>query len=363
VSLRILAFDDAAERKIWDETLADLPARLRDVFATSAYALAWQDRGDGRAMGALFRNDDGSGELLYPFLLRSLADAEHLGPGWDGYHDITSPPGYGGPIGSWPEEPQAFFAAFRRELGEWCREHQVVSEFIRFHPLLDNQLGWEPHLEVAAVGSVVWRKLERDTTSMLDELSLAARHNVRLALEAGLSGGVERGEDAYERFAELAATDALRRGRSPREAFDARFLTALRRRLQNDQTLVGVRHRDSLVSAALFVTGRTFAHYFASATDLAQSRLRPNNLLFFASLQWATGSGSTVLNLGGGHGSEDEFLRFKAGFSHQRATRYVGRVIHLYEDYARALDEHDQRGICLDCDYFPAYRGPLPGGA
>ena len=60
------------------------------------------------------------GDVLYPFLVRPLEG---------GRCDITSAYGYGGPYGR-GEWRQAFAAA--------CREHGVVSEFVRFHPLLGN---------------------------------------------------------------------------------------------------------------------------------------------------------------------------------------------------------------------------------
>lgn len=361
MSLQVVAFDEPAERGVWDAALGSLRAKQRDVYFTSAYNLLWQERGNGRALGAIFREDKST--ILYPFLLRDLEQDPHLGADWAGYHDLTSARGFGGPLVSHETGDDRLFATFRTAFNDWCAEHQVVSEFIRFHPLLDTQLGWERHMEVAQVGTVVWGHLERGQSASMDIMNATARRNVRLALEAGLTGGVERGDDAYGRFAELLALDAVRRGLAAQDAIDAAFLSRLRRGLGSAQTLVGVRHQGDLAAAALFVGGPSFVHLFAAAADPERRRLRPHNLLLFTSLQWAAGTGATALNLGGGRAGEDELLRFKGGFSQLRAARHVGRVIHLFEEYARALRDHDAVGISLDCDYFPGYRAPLPAGA
>jgi hypothetical protein len=83
-------------------------------------------------------------------------------------------------------------------------------------------------------------------------------------------------------------------------------------------------------------------------------------VLIFEAMQWACGTSATAVNLGGGYRGDDEFFRFKLGFTQQLAPRRVGRAIHLFEPYARAEQLRDEQGEILDCQYFPAYRAPLP---
>ena len=47
-------------------------------------------------MGALFTH--GETVVLYPFVLRELTTLPHLGEEYAGYHDVTTPFGYGGPL-------------------------------------------------------------------------------------------------------------------------------------------------------------------------------------------------------------------------------------------------------------------------
>ena len=133
----------------WDERLSRLAADLRDVYFTAGYHLVWERNGDGEARGAVLETPEGT--VLYPFLVRRLADAPMLGDEWRGYLDITSAYGYGGPLVSTPDGGPAdatrrvrLLGLFRAEFSAWCREQRIVSEFIRFHPLLENEVGFLP---------------------------------------------------------------------------------------------------------------------------------------------------------------------------------------------------------------------------
>lgn len=342
----------------YDAALARFTERQRDVPFLRPWLLLWQQRGDGRAMAALQRDEGGS--ILYPFLLRDLDAVPYLGAGFAGTHDITTPPGYGGPLVERGAGDDAV-AVFRARFDDWCRGHRVVSEFVRFHPLLDNRLPFRRHLDVGEAGSVVWCRFDRGSCRVSDQLDAAARRNVRAARDAGLACGIETQPAAYERFAELYADNAERRRALPAERFDAAHVLRLRESLGGSHTLFGVRRGKELVAAALFLRSRDFVHLHALAADRRHAALRPVNLLLFEALTWAKGLGVSAVDLGGGYRGDDELYRLKAGFTQLRAPRFVGRAIHLFEEYGRADEARAARGEVLDCDFFPGYRSPLPG--
>ncbi len=341
----------------WDAALHELVPRQRDVFFTSGYLRLWERRGEGLAMGAIHR--DRGGLVLYPFLLRDLKDVEYLGAGAAELRDVSSPMGYGGPLASHGTGEDTF-AAFRAAFEDWCRANAVVSEFIRFHPLLETRLGMERYLEIEEAGKVVWARLDAGGCALIETLSGPKRRDIRRARAAGVSCGVETEVTAWDRFAELYLENALRRKALPAYRFDAAHFRALRELLGPAAVLFGARYDDELIAAAIFLRSHDFVHFHALGADRRSAQLRPNNLLFFEAMQWACSTGATAFNLGGGYRGDDEFLRFKLGFSQQLAPRRVGRAIHLFEPYARAERLRDEQGEILDCEYFPAYRAPLP---
>lgn len=355
MSLEILSLDERAAD--WDAALAELAPRQQDVFFTSGYLRLWQRHGDGKALGAVYRDRDGL--VLYPFILRDLSTVDYLGGEFAGLYDVTSPVGFGGPLVRHLTGEETL-AGFRAEIDDWCHANAVVSEFVRFHPLLETSLGMERHLDIEEAGKIVWARLDRGGSSLIESLSVPTRRNIRRALDAGLTCSVERDDEAWERFAELYLENALRRKALPAYRYDAAHFRNLRELLGPAAVLFGARLGGRLVAAALFLRSHDFVHFDALGADREFARLRPANVLLFEAMQWARGTTATALNLGGGYRGDDEFFRFKYGFTQQLAPRRVGRAIHLFEPYARAEQLRDEQGEILDCQYFPSYRAPLP---
>jgi len=386
VELQVL--DLSCEAAAWDGRLAGLSADLRDVYFGAGYHLIWQRNGDGAAYGAVFESSEGA--VFYPFLARRLADVPALGDEWAGFLDITSAYGYGGPLVSTPDGRAAdtdsrvrLLAGFRAAFSAWCRERQVVSEFVRFHPLLENEVGFLPRrtccgaaaatrqdapMEVVPANVTVWARLSTPEEHRR-ALSSSARRNLRKAERAGLTFQVETGDEAWTEFQRLYSATMRRRSAGDYYLFSPRYFDECRELLGGGAALLGVRRPSDpdagtgeLVAAALFLRSERWIHYHLGGSDSGALAERPNNLLFVGAMDWGASLGVAGMHLGGGvhDGGDDELLRFKAGFSPLRARFHLGRCIHLPDAYDAAVQRWHQRGGADPGGYFPAYRAPLP---
>jgi len=356
VSLEVFPLDDHAQQ--WDDLLADMPARLQDVYFGSAYLLLWQRNGDGRAHGAVFRH--GATRVLYPFLLRPLGDVPWLGEKWSDYSDIQTPYGYGGPLISRGSGDEHGVRLFREAFAEWCRARGVVSEFVRFHPLLDTHLGLESSLEVKRDNTTVWCRTDCTTGERLENLSSSTRRGVRKARKEGLEVAVETEPAAYHEFAQLYRATMERRDARPYYLFGDKYFDDFRELLGPAQSLLTVRHEGKMAAGAVFMRSQPFLHYHLGGSDAGLLPLRPNNLLFFEAMSWGCSRGQVAMHLGGGYQAGDELFRFKSGFSPLRASFYIGRAVHDAEAYQQAVAARAGAGAePADAGYFPAYRAPL----
>jgi len=356
VSFEVLTLDERAQE--WDELLAAMPARQQDVYFGSAYQLLWQRNGDGRAMGAAFTH--GATMVLYPFLLRPLSEVAWLGEEWADFSDIQTPYGYGGPLVHRQSGDEHGVRLFRRELGQWCRDNGVLSEFVRFHPLLDTHLGLEKDLAIRRANTTVWCRTDGTVGERLANLSSSTRRGVRKARKEALTVEVETSPESYREFARLYRATMARRDAIPYYLFDDRYFDDFRELLGPAQSLLAVRHEGTMVAAALFMRSPGFLHYHLGGSDPEYLSLRPNNLLFFEAMTWGCSRGHVALHLGGGYKAGDELFRFKSGFSPLRASFYVGSAVHDAEAYERAAAARARAGKVADPAYFPAYRAPLP---
>lgn len=437
------------ERSEWDARIADLPLDLQDVYFTAGYHLLWQRHGDGRACGAVLETDTGT--VLYPFLLRPLEPV--LGPQWAESCDLASAYGYGGPLvhpthlkaaGTTPRTtamPLAqssealgasnaaaadparlrLLAELRSRFAGWCAERGVVSEFIRFHPLLQTERDMPPGpldaggvcspketaagggrcatgaptvepepddgmpparggggtgvggVEVAPANETVWCRLSTPEEHR-SALSSSTRRNLRKAERAGLTCAAEDDDSAWAAFIDLYTDTMKRRSASDYYLFPRRYFDDCRELLGDRAALLCVRRpaqsdgdqrtgSGGVVAAALFLRSPQALHYHLGGSDAAALAERPNNLLFVTAMDWGAALGATRMHLGGGFrsGGDDELFRFKAGFSPLRGRLYIGRCVHDREAYARAQQAWRERGGGDPGGYFPAYRAPLGG--
>ena len=127
----------------WKDQLLSLSSYQWDVYYTPEYYSLYQNYGDGEALCCFF-DIDGS-IAIYPFLKNPILP---LGYQLDKeYYDIQGAYGYNGLIASTDES--AFIAEFWKEFDAYCQENDIIAEFMRFHPLLNNQRWASPKMKTS----------------------------------------------------------------------------------------------------------------------------------------------------------------------------------------------------------------------
>jgi Acetyltransferase (GNAT) domain len=266
--------------------------------------------------------------VLVPFLVRPL-------PG--GRCDITSAYGYGGPYGRGPWR-EAFSAA--------CRERGVVSEFVRFHPLLANQAQAGGDLRTWLLHDVITVDTTLDDAALVAQMAPTARNKLRKATRAGVE--VRRSSD-LDAFCDLY-TDSMRRlGAREFYLFGREFFHALGA-LGDDLVLL-----DAGLAAGLFLCGGGAMHYFLSGATPEARDVAATNLLLFCAMRLARERGLTTLSLGGGLRDGDPLHRFKESVGAGRAACWLGSAVHDQAAYEQLCRE---AGVSVDDGFFPAYRRP-----
>jgi hypothetical protein len=259
-------------------------------------------------------------------------------PGSD-LHDVTTPYGYGGPVGD---------GGFGQAYELWCGERKIVSTFIRYHPLFENYRE-APHATYASP-TVSWA-LEGD---LLAGMHGKHRNVVRKAQKAGVTVDVTPAPDDLSAFASLYEETMRRQYAAeyyffPPEYWDG--LTALGGNLVRFDALAD----GEVVASALCLRGHRWLHYHLGATADSARDLGASNLLLYAAALWGQGQSLYELHLGGGAGGEkDSLLAFKQRFTSGGEREFwVGRLVHDEGAYRQLSG-----GAEIDLDgFFPAYRG------
>jgi len=348
---RVLTLADA---EAWREAAAR--AGDPEVVYLPEYAAVFQDYGDGAA--ECFVYQDPGGLVVYPYIRRPLP-ADLAGRAPAGACDVSTPYGYGGFV--WkaadPGRPEPLLARFRDAFGAAMAERRVVSEFIRFHPLLQNQSTCGDRLPGVQIHkeNVFW-DLTRPAEVLLQQCRKTYRHEIQQARAGGLVLVQEERPEAIDDFAAMYADTMARHGQRGYLNFPLRFFRCLPRHLGGRVVLFAVREGGRSIASALFLVWKDYIDYFLAASCDDARVLHPNHLLLYEVALWAKARGITTMHLGGGSGP---LVFFKGGFSRERRPYHLGRHVHDPGTYA-ALAEERRRLAGIPAgepiSYFPAYR-------
>lgn len=319
----------------WDELLARLgclDAYLLRGYVESACVL---DPGEP----ALLHLADSGGDVVFACIVRAI-------PGTDAL-DVTTPYGYGGPVGVGAEPP---VARFYELYGAWCAERGIVSTFIRFHPLFENHRSAGPGIHAAYSGPTVSWSLDGE---LLEGMHGKHRNTVRKAMKAGVAVEATPAPADLADFVSLYEVTMRRQDAADYYFFPPAYweqLTSLADRLVRfDAT-----HGGEIVASAFCLRGDRWLHYHLGATHDSARDLGASNLLLYEAARWGQEQGLETFHLGGGAGGrEDSLYAFKQRFSPDGEREFwTGKAVHDEGTYRRLAG-----GAGVDFEgFFPAYR-------
>ncbi len=314
----------------WDALLAGLGVEDAYLSRASVEASALLEPSE-----AVFLTDD---QVALPVLLREISGGDR--------RDVTAPYPCGGPVGA---DVGGFWDAY----AEWCRERSVVSTFIRFHPLLQNQRPRAARCDARAPrrrSSLAprGRPLRRDAPEPPQQGAQGA--------EGGIEVSVERAPASLDGFLELHEQTMRRQGASDYYAFGPDYWEKLRELgdglVRLDATLDG-----ELVASEVCVGAGTWLHYHMGVTSDRGREVGAANLLVYETAAWGQANGFTELSLGSGlGGQEDSLWEFKQRFGEDLGREFwIGKLVNDTDAYRELAGNAETDG------FFPAYRALRSG--
>jgi hypothetical protein len=321
------------------------PARWDDLLRAAGIGDAYYLRGylEGAAAAAggrcaYLHVAEPSGAVFFPCVIRDI-------PGATG-HDATTV-AFGGPLSVGPRPP---LDAFSARYEDWCAVFEIISTFVRFHPLFANHLHAPAFLRTERVEpSVAWT-LEGD---LLRGMHPHHQRLVRKARASGVEVAVTVRPPDLSRFAALYDETLVRLGASPFYFFDDEYWEALLS-LGDHLVLVEGRRGGNVIAAVLCFATHPWLHYHLGATSDEARTLGASHLLLYSAARFGQDAAYEQFNLGSGVGAGGgSLLEFKRRFtSDPPREQWFGKAVH---DVARYLELTN--GTAVDYGgFFPAYR-------
>lgn len=318
----------SAER--WRTLVDALPPMRRDIHFLPEYGLIHKDAYQHEPLLAVLSHDQGF--VIQPLVRRPLRELPFLAGELDRdqFSDVANPYGFGGPVCNNldPVPAREIYARFAERLAKWFQSEGIASEFCCLHPfLVDHQRSMiNGTIDASYEKDVVFIDL-RGETDPAASLNRGNRANVHKASRAKVL--VERVETTPSN---LALFDRLYRETMIRRKAEARwfvpetyFASCCQRLSDRRASLFFARIGDLVECAYLLVHAFSTVYYHFAGTRATRPELKASNLTMLETARWARNAGFSRYHLGGGvtSGANDSLLRFKAGFSKDRARLYT----------------------------------------
>lgn len=309
----------------WSELLATLPLAERDVYFTEEYVRLYEV---GNEKACCLVCKEGENILMFPFLKRAFVYKGKT------YYDFETAYGYGGPIVD--SRDDFFIVNALNALKDFCLNNSFVAGFVRFHPLFQNQKGFETVGLVIKDRKTVAMNLDQTMDEVWkNEIHSKNRNVIRKAEKAGCTFIVDDKFEHLKEFINLYDSTMDKLSADGFYYFDDAYYDNLKRGI-TDSFLGCVQNSEGqIVSAAIFMYSGPYGHYHLSGSDKSQLAISPNNFMLWNAAIELQKRGVKRFHLGGGINGDEEnsLFLFKRRFSKETCQFCIGKLVFNQELY------------------------------
>lgn len=349
MSLKVYNLENSAE---WDKIVRSFIEH--DVYWLSGYVKAFEIHGDGTPL--LFYYEDEFVRGINVSMKRDISSDKrfntriHKGE----LYDLSSPYGYGG----WIIEGDNCSDLFNEYEG-WCVSNNIVSEFVRFHPVIENHKCCMKSYDVVGLGNTITLNLESPEV-IWSNITSKNRNVIRKAQKNGVHIYNGRFPDIYKKFKEIYDETMFRDEADEYYFFENDFYNSILYDLPYNSQMFYAEYEGDIIAASIMLFENGRINYHLSGSKRKYSSLAPTNLLLYETALWGSANGYKTLYLGGGVGSgEDSLFKFKKSFYRKDDLFrfYIGKKIFSQEKYEFLCKLRREENCSFDkSSFFPQYR-------
>lgn len=327
---------------------------MQDIYFEPNYGKLYEKIGDGESKFYEFSNE--YGKITNLFIQREIPisiDSEEQ------YFDITTPYGYGGPIikevveGKEEELINAYYQNFKK----YCLENNIVSEFIRFHPVFENEKPFTEIYNIENLRKTIGTNLKAFDDPFQEEFSKSARKTTRRAFRDGVTYEVDEHPESIDEFLKIYYDTMDRNDADDYYYFDELYFNKCLEYFQDNIITVKAIYEEKTIAMGLYFVYGKYIHSHLSGTINEYLDLSPAYVLKYGLTEWGKKNGYHLIHHGGGTSNDenDGLFRFKKKFGQNTEFVFsIGKKIWNKKVYDKLCEKVD---VDKNIDFFPAYRG------
>lgn len=350
--LSIITFNETEKWNTIVKTFKDY-----DIYYLSDYLKAFKIHGDGEPV--LFYYKDENISAINAVMKRDVAvDNRFIEKiSRNTFYDIATPYGYGGFLieGNIKEDS---LQALNNEYSSLCNKEGIISEIVRFHPVLKNSEDVRGMYKISNLGKTITLSL-----SSLDEIWNNLNTNKKRWIKKAIKSEVEiywgRSPELFSEFRGMYNKTMEKNNAKNYYNFNQDFYKSVLNDMPYNALIFYALFEEKKIAMVLATYGNGQIHHHLSASDLEFQHLGPTNLLMYEVACWGSINGFKTFHLGGGVGSkEDSLYEFKQGFNKNSDTTFsIGKKVFDEDKYEYLMEirkgeyDFDESAV-----FFPRYR-------
>lgn len=322
-----------------------------DLYFDENYGKLYEKIENGKAKIFEFENEDG--KITNQFLIREIPEKV------DGktYYDIVTPYGYGGPVINYLNgNKENLLKEFEKSFNKYCIENDIVSEFVRFHPICENAIDMKQIYNSTYMRKTLITKLDEEDV-LQKQVSKSARKNIRQALNKGVTYKITENPEDISVFKDIYYSTMDRNNATDYYYFDDEYFANILKFYKKNLILIEAIFEGKTIAAGLYFIYKNMIHIHLSGTLSEFLYLSPAYILRYALVLWGIEHKDKykIIHHGGGRSNseEDSLYLFKKNFAKlYDVDFYIGKKIWNKEIYDKLCKMKNVE----DDGFFPAYR-------
>lgn len=322
---------------------------MTDIYFDENYYKLYEDVEKGK--GQIYKCKTKNGEIVNQFIKREIP----IKINGKTYYDIVTPYGYGGPYIKESIDKEGLLEDYKKDFSEYCKENNIVSEFVRFHPLYNNAKDFKEIYNSTFNRHTLGTNLKYEDP-IKEEFGKSCRKNIKRKLKNGMTYKITENPTDFKNFKECYYSTMDRNEAGDYYYFDDKYFENIEKYFKNNTIVIEIIYENKVIAAGIYFISDNNIHVHLSGTKIEYIKLSPAYILRYAVTIWGKENGYNVIHHGGGRTSseEDALYKFKEQFA--RKTKfdfYLGKKIFNQKIYDKLCESTNTD---KNEDYFPAYR-------
>lgn len=301
------------------------------------------------------------GKMAYPFVLRDISYHSNFKGKIEKnkYFDISTPYGYSGHLIEAVNYDSKIhiIKLFYQKFADFCSDYNIVSEFIKFSPLLKTHEDMGHVMKTFSFKKMLVTNLQDYGDPLCNEVSKKRIKQAKKCKKLGMKTKVEFAPRSFDKQMDIYQESMEIKRASEFYIFSREYFEKMLKYFPQNNLLINVLFEEKIIAFAHYFIYGSFMYGHVAGTDINYRQCSPSTLYYVDAIDYGHKHGYKYHLLGGGltTDEDDSLYQYKKSFANITYDLHLGTKIwdeNIYNYLVCLMDS----SINSESKFFPLYR-------